>query len=149
MNNSEKSVNKTQKVLLVVANHASISLATASKKSDIAPRDVGRILSLAVDRGRISRIKLPHKSYYRYYMTDDQKNRVLRFTLGTFTNVVLEVPMVDIPSRLKFLNSLQETVHKSNPVLKAIIDDYHRTMRNAQIADSTVQPSTLLHHEAR
>ena len=95
-------------------------------------------MSLAVDRGRISRIKLPHKSYYRYYMTDEQKIRFLRLILGTFTSVGLEVPMVDIPSRLKFLNSLQETVHKSNPVLKAIVDDYHRTMKNAQIADSIV-----------
>lgn len=61
MNDKEKSVNKTQKVLLVVANHASVSVATASRKSDVTPRDVGRILSLAIDRGWISRIKLPQR----------------------------------------------------------------------------------------
>lgn len=124
------SSNKTRTVMTCIANQGPITGAMVARTSGLTEPEVHRIISRSFQRGRISRAKVDAKAYYRYCMTDEQRARFLRFAFGDFSTETLVADAVDIPARLRFLESLKQTVHRDNPVLDAIINDYRRTLKH-------------------
>lgn len=123
------SSNKTRTVMTCIANQGPVTGAMVARTSGLTELEVHWIISRCYQRGRISRAKVDAKAYHRYFMTDEQRTRFLRFAFGDFSTETLVANAVDIPARLRFLESLKRTVHRDNPVLDAIINDYRRTLK--------------------
>lgn len=125
-------INKTKTVLSLIADKGPIAGSVVARMAELTEKEVHTVISKAYKQGRISRIKPAGYGYYRYSMTELQRAKFLRLSLGNFQAETLTIDLVDIPARLRFLEKLKNTIHHDNPILDAIINDYRRTLKHLQ-----------------
>jgi hypothetical protein len=131
-----KPANKTRAVMSLIADKGPIAGSVVARMVGQTEKEVHSAISKAHKAGRISRNKPKDSGYFRYFMTEQQRARFLSMSFGTFQSETLDVDIVDVPARLRFLERLQKTVHHENPILQAIIDDYRRTLKHLQAREN-------------